>query len=326
MRRGATFHGGRLSEARAIHGDGAGPWLDLSTGINPTPWPGAAAMAIDWHSLPDPWRLDALEAAAADYFGVDPGCICAVPGTEIGLRLLGDMLSGGAAHVAPTYRTHGEMFGGAAIGFDDVPGTTGSILLANPNNPDGRIVAPDRLRGERDRRAASDGWLIIDEAFADASPGISLAGEIGADRRLIIFRSFGKFFGLAGVRLGFVLGPPSLIARYRDKLGSWPVSAAGLAIGLAAYDDRCWIAAMRVRLAEQAEALDVLLRRHGLDPIGACPLFRLVETDDAAGLFERLARQAILTRPFDYQPRWLRFGLPGSDEALARLGRALAHG
>jgi len=142
----------------------------------------------------------------------------------------------------------------------------------------------------------------------------------------VIFRSFGKFFGLAGLRLGFVIGPRAVIAKFRARLGAWPVSAASIAIGTAAYRDAAWIASSRADLHRWAAALDAVLARHGLAARGGCPLFRLVETDQAEALFERLARRAILTRPFDYDPRWLRLGLPGSEADLARLDTALTLG
>jgi len=317
-------HGGRLSAARRRYADAPGPWLDLSTGINPHPWPGAQQIAIDWRSLPDEEALALLEAVAARYFGINARRLCAVPGSEIGLRLLGDLLPGSAAHVAPSYRTHAEMISGSRpFAHGDVAASTArTVIVANPNNPDGKLFAP----GDLSAVFASGRTLVVDEAFADAVPEASIADRVDDDRPLIIVRSFGKFFGLAGVRLGFVLGPQSLIDRLRAKLGSWPVSAAALAIGTDAYRDHDWIAAMRLRLREDAAALDDVLARHAYRPMGACPLFRLIETDDAAALFDRLAARAILTRPFDYAPRWLRIGLPGSAEALARLDRALADG
>jgi cobalamin biosynthetic protein CobC len=328
MTQGWTYHGGRLSDARAAYGSGAEAWLDLSTGINPIAWPHAEKVPIDWQRLPDEKALSALEESAAAYFGVDPAHVCALPGTEIGLRLLGAILPGPARHVAPTYRTHGEMFPGAApIALADLPSVTdGIVVLANPNNPDGRLLAPDALRSQLDRLRAEAGWLVLDEAFVDASPDYSLAIDIGDDVPLILFRSFGKFFGLAGVRLGFVLGPASLITAFRARLGAWPVSSAALAIGAAAYRDQAWIAATLERLMADKAALDTVLHRHGFSPGGESPLFRLIETGDAQALFDRLARHAILTRPFDYDPRWLRFGLPGSPEGLERLDRALADG
>lgn len=318
-----THHGGRLGDARAAWPDAPTPWLDLSTGINPHAWPGADDMAIDWRALPDARALAALEAAAATYFGAEPAHVCALPGSEIGLRLIGDLLPGPAAHVTPTYRTHAEMFGGTRpIALDGIADAAATVIVANPGNPDGRILSSDQLPDA----LPAPHWLVVDEAFADTVPAISLAGTVRDDRRLAIFRSFGKMFGLAGVRLGFVIAPRPLIAAFRTRLGDWPVSAAAVAIGTAAYQDAGWIADMRGRLHAEAAALDTMLAHHGLIGTGGCPLFRLIDTPDAAALFDRLARYGILTRPFDYAPHWLRIGLPGSDEALARLSGALRDG
>jgi cobalamin biosynthesis protein CobC len=185
----------------------------------------------------------------------------------------------------------------------------GTLLLARPSNPQG-LLWPLPASGVR---------LIVDEAFADAMPESSILPHCNA----IVLRSFGKFFGLAGVRLGFVIAPPEDLERLRHWLGGWPVSAAAIAIGTAAYRDTDWQTEMRDRLTQEARALDRVLARHGLSAEGECPLFCLVRTPGAAVLFERLAAQGILTRPFDYASDWLRFGLPGSTDALDRLDRAL---
>lgn len=327
MTDGFTWHGGGLARARATFGDQGEPWIDLSTGINPHGWPGADRIAIDWRALPEEGALRALEAAAAEHFGVDPAHVAALPGTEIGLRLLATLLPGEARHVWPSYRTHKEMMPGS-IPLADATAATGSgiLILANPNNPDGTLVSREAMRDLLARQQIAGGWLVVDEAFADTHPAQSVAPEVGDDAPLVLFRSFGKFFGLAGVRLGFMLGPRPLVARLRALLGAWPVSAAAIAIGTAAYGDHGWITAMRKRLGAEAAALDGVLAGHGLKPVGQCPLFRLVEVEDAAALFHRLAARAILTRPFDYEPRWLRLGLPASVEALGRLDRALAGG
>ena len=319
-----TWHGGGLVAARRHFGEG--DWIDLSTGINPHPWPGAAKMEFDWQRLPDPEALAALECAAASHFGVDPRHVCAVPGSEIGLRLVGGLIGSPAQHVTPGYGTHGAMIAGStATAFDPARDSGSTLILANPNNPDGRVIGADAMRGLLRGRGA-DGWLLVDEAFADADPAASMASLVSDEQRLIVFRSFGKFFGLAGVRLGFVLGPQVIIAALREKLGAWPLSAAAIAIGTAAYADDAWIAATRERLPDASAALDAVLIRRGYQPIGACPLFRLIDVDDARGLFDRLARRAILTRPFANQPRWLRIGLPADAAALTRLDAALADG
>ena len=320
-----VWHGGGLSAARARFGGAASTWIDLSTGINPHAWPGTDACAPDWRRLPDDDALTALEAAAAAHFGADPSHVCALPGTEIGLRLLGALISGPAYCRTPAYRTHAAMLGGAIALPDHALATAdgASLILANPNNPDGRLWSREALLDLLEKRGPQ-GWLILDEAFADALPGHSLAGHIADDRRLLLFRSFGKFFGLPGLRLGFLLGPRPLLDQVRVRLGAWPLPAAALTIGTAAYRDHGWIAAMPEHLRMQAAALDAGLARHGYRATGACPLFRLIETDDADALFAHLARHRILTRPFDTAPRWLRLGLPAGPEESARLDAALA--
>lgn len=320
-----TGHGGRLAEARAVFGDPA-RWIDLSTGINPNAWPGADMVEIDWRRLPDEAALRDLECAAAEHFGADPAHVAALPGTESGLRLLGTLLPGSAQHHWPSYRTHAEVFAGSEPCREAVLDPRGHVVLANPNNPDGRQMSAPALLELLDRLRTAGSWLVVDEAFADSAPDHSLAAQVREGVPLVVFRSFGKFFGLAGLRLGFVLGPSSIVAAFRQRLGSWPVSSAAIAIGAAAYRDADWIAATRRDLVRRRAALDAVLGGHGLAVLGDCPLFRLVEAGDAAALFQRLAHQAILTRPFDYDPRWLRFGLPGDAAELARLDRALANG
>ncbi|EGD60918.1 aminotransferase, class I and II [Novosphingobium nitrogenifigens DSM 19370] len=329
-----TGHGGSLDAARAWFGarpdHGPECWIDLSTGINPHAWPSpwreAEPLEIDWRRLPEESELRALETVAAAHFGLSPDHVCAVPGTELGMRMVGEMIAAPAFHLAPAYRTHGEMIADsrplAREAIDEADGA--SLILANPNNPDGHLFDSETLFGLLARRG--EGWLIVDEAFADTHPRQSVARAIADDCPLIVLRSFGKFFGLAGARVGFVLGPRPLLARLRRRMGAWPISAGALTLARAAYADTDWIADMRDRLADDADRLDAVLRTHGLSPRGACPLFRLVETPQAGVLFERLARQGILTRPFAEHPDRLRFGLAADESELARLDRALRHG
>ncbi len=321
-----TWHGGAIDAAKRHFGNHDDDWIDLSTGINPEAWPGVADLAIDWHRLPEQNALADLEDSAAQFFGVDPRHVCAVPGTETGLRLVGQLLNRAGQYVAPGYRTHSEMFmPGTPVDLKAAMATTATLLIANPNNPDGRIVSRDGLAALLDSRGESE-WLLVDEAYADCDPAVSITRRVGEDTRLIVFRSFGKFFGLPGVRLGFVLGPQSLLATLRSLLGSWPISAGAIAIGTAAYRDRDWTVQARNRLRVGADALDRVLRSHGYAPQGLCPLFRLVHTPNAPKVFERLARSAILTRPFADRTDWLRVGLPGDGTALDRLDKALACG
>ena len=202
--------------------------------------------------------------------------------------------------------------------IDPVPDDAGVLIVANPNNPDGRLYEPQRLLD-----LAQGRLLVVDEAFADVAPDISLAGSTGR-RDVVVLRSFGKFFGLAGMRLGFALLAEPMASRLRRMLGSWAVSGPAAAVGAVALADAPWVRSVRVRLTAAAGRLDGLLMRSGLEIIGGTSLFRLVRHPRAGQLFEVLAGSAILVRGFAEHPQWLRFGLPGDDAGFERLGEALA--
>ena len=317
-----SLHGGRLSEACTWFGGEREDWLDLSTGINPLPWQGAPGLAPDWHLLPEPADLACLERIAAAHFGVDPALCLAVAGSEVGLRGLATVLGLFGRHDRLAYGTYAQAFASPPEGSDAEAPTV--LVIGNPNNPDGRIRGRAVLLAALARQEMRSGWLIVDEAFADCLPEWSVADEVGEERRLIVTRSFGKFFGLAGVRLGFVLGPSAVLAQLRHLQGEWPICAAAIAYGTAAYADASWIAQTRCGLFAAVTRLDRLLLRHGLIPKGSCPLFRLIETDAARHLFTALAERRILTRPFADHSRLLRLGLPAGENALGRLAQALA--
>ncbi|WP_246586767.1 aminotransferase class I/II-fold pyridoxal phosphate-dependent enzyme [Stakelama flava] len=323
-----SYHGGRMDAARRLYPHAPLPWLDLSTGINPLPWKPDAGLTIDHASLPDRQALAELEAAAAAHFGVAAERVAALPGSEMGLRMLPVLgLPQPLCAVTPGYGTQGEVAARRVPygAVKEAARSGGTLLLANPNNPDGRVCDVARMLSFSRAKASAGGWLIVDEAFADAQPGISILSHLTDAAPVIVLRSFGKFFGLAGLRLGFVVAPPAILARVRAMTGDWPVSAEAIAWGTAAYRDARWIAATRQRLVSDADALDMLLARHGMTVRGECPLFRLAEHPAASdGLFDKLARRGILVRPFTCHPHWLRFGLPPDAAGFARLEAALA--
>lgn len=325
MTAGFAHHGGRLREACDRFGGRPEEWIDLSTGINPNGWRPVEPLAIDWRCLPDTNALTQLEQMAARYFGCDPALCVAVPGSETGLRLLAPLLDLPGLHQSLAYGTYRAAFAQRNMLADPLalPARATALVLGNPNNPDGKLFARDDLLALLDHQERHGGWLVVDEAFADCDPGWSIAADVCTQRRLIVLRSFGKFFGLAGLRLGFVIAPPAILAGVRQALGDWPLHAAALAFGSAAYADAAWIAATRRDLPRRAAALDAVLVRHGLTPQGACPLFRLVAAPGAGALFEPLARHRILARPFANHPDLLRIGLPADDRALDRLEAAL---
>lgn len=316
---GAFRHGGRLREAMAAHPDAPRPWLDLSTGINPEPWPGPRAPADALTRLPDPQALADLEAAAARAFGVaDPRRVVAVAGAETALRLLPGLIgSAEVALLAPIYGGHLEAWASAAprrVAALDDPGAQAAdvLVLVNPNNPDGRRIARERLAVLAADRSARGLWTVVDESFVEIAPALSVA-DLEIDR-LVTLRSFGKFYGLPGARLGFIIGNKVLSETVRALVGDWPVSADALALGLGAYADRTWQGAARAWLADQAARIDAVLAASGLKVIGGCDLFRLVEVENAHALFQRLSARGVLTRPFADRPDRLRIGLASTKD------------
>lgn len=312
-----SYHGGDLDRARARFGEPDGGWLDLSTGINPEPYAVGDAEGADFASLPQPQACEVLMAAAAAYYGVnDPALVVPAPGTQALIQWLPRLCPPGpVAIVGPTYGGYLEPWRAAGHDVSMAPDLASAIddaatvILANPNNPDGTSRQPAELGAAAQTLAGRGGRLIVDEAFADTEPGLSAASLTGMDG-LVILRSFGKFFGLAGLRLGFALAPGDMALALRGALGPWAVSGPALAIGTRALADRSWIAATRARLSEGRARLDAMLADAGLGIIGGTDLFRLIADPAAPDLFQHLGHAGIFARHFPERPHWLRFGLP----------------
>ena len=232
--------------------------------------------------------------------------------------------------VGPTYGEHARCWALAGhrvrvVDDAEAGGAGGRVLvLVNPNNPDGRSWSPVELSALAERQVARGGVLIVDEAFAEVAREGSVAPYGGAPG-LVILRSFGKFFGLAGLRLGFAFGPAELIGRLNAAFGPWAVAGPALEIGRAALSDAAWAAATRARLRSAARALDESLSAAGLEPVGGTDRYRLVRGARAGRLADRLGQHQILVRRFADRPDWLRFGLPPDDAAATRLRTALAN-
>lgn len=297
-------------------------WLDLSTGINRIPWPLPPLPLPVWRDLPTAAARAAAEAAACRHWGA-PGAL-AVPGAQAAIEAIPRLAPPGrAAVLAPSYNEHAAQLrrAGWAVaevaGPEDMDGADLAVLV-NPNNPDGRCWAPDRVLA----LAGRVGRLVVDESFGAVDPALSVAAH--ADDRLVVLTSLGKFWGLAGVRLGFVLGGAGV--RGALEPGLWAVSGPALAVGALALADRAWAEATRARLARDAGRLDALARAAGWAVVGGTTLFRLYATPDAQAAQVRLARHGIWTRRFPYSATWLRLGLPGPEAEWQRLARALAEG
>lgn len=322
-------HGGALDQVKALYAQAPVPWLDLSTGINPHSYPIPQIPIGAFAHLPMRSAVEACRGAMAGYCNVAEESMLLVPGTEILIRILPSLLKVRTVAIAePTYGDHSASWKRSGVRVSSMTdpacaaGEVDAIVLCNPNNPDGRTWSPDILEHCRSLQAGRRGWLIVDEAYADLVPGLSLARH-GGQPGLIILRSFGKFFGLAGLRLGALIGPEEFLAEAREVFGVWPVSGPALHIGQVAAADRAWQEAARLRLGALAAQLDNALAGAGLTVCGGTDLFRYVKVSDAHALWHKLAEQGIYVRRFAWSGQHLRIGLPADETAVARLTSAL---
>jgi cobalamin biosynthetic protein CobC len=323
------YHGGNLGAARRLFPDAPEPWIDLSTGINPIPYPIGEIPADAWTRLPQAGDLAALEDAAHAAYGAGPAAnIVAAPGTQAIIQWLPRICPAPRVGIlGHTYGEHAECWRAAgakvveAHSLSDFADCDVGVVV-NPNNPDGKLIAPEELVLTARAVAARSGLLVVDEAFMDVMPaGSSMVPALPAGA--VVLRSFGKAYGLAGLRLGFAVAIGGVAEKLRTAMGPWAVSGPALAVGRRALADRDWLAAATARLVEESRRLDHLLTEAGFTLVGGTPLFRLAEREDAAMWFRKLGLAGILTRPFPGRPSVLRFGIPSDNSGWARLGTAL---
>ncbi len=306
-------HGGGLDQAIARYGGRRADWLDLSTGINPDPYPVPEFSNRLWGALPDHAASDALSTAARACWKVpNDADILAAPGASALIAALPSLWPRSSVQItAPTYNEHAAAF--RNWGWTVTQSRAETRVIVHPNNPTGALW---------DGRGHSR-FLVIDESFCDPLPEASQIAR-ATTPGVVILKSFGKFWGLAGLRLGFAIGHPDTIAPLRARLGPWAVSGPALALGAEALADADWIKATRARLARDSARLAQMLSRAGAENLGGTPLFRLASVPDAGRSAEYLAgNHRILVRVFPYSRNWLRFGLPAGERAWQRLQRAL---
>lgn len=325
----AVAHGGNIDEISRRYPDAPQPWVDLSTGINPIAYPTPTLAPEAWTRLPTNAVERTLLAAATARYGLQArASIVAAPGTQALLQIIPRLRSPGTVAVlGPTYEEHARCWHRCGhlvriVNEIEALAEADVAVVVNPNNPTGRLLPRQMLVSLGSELARRDGLLIVDEAFADFLPDdASVASRLPS--ATIVLRSFGKAYGLAGLRLGFAIAAPEIAERLRDELGPWAVSGPALAVGATALRDDAWLKQTAQRLASDCERLDALLIGASCSVIGGTPLFRLAESTTAQGLADRLAQRGIHVRRFAHRETWLRFGLPGREEEWQRLADAL---
>ncbi|PTW50660.1 threonine-phosphate decarboxylase CobD [Rhodovulum kholense] len=321
---GGRDHGGDLTGAIKRFGGAPGDWIDLSTGINRVPYPAPPASASALRDLPGRAAMDRLTGAARGAYGTG-WPLLPLAGAQAAIQLLPVIAPEGPVRVlGPTYNEYAGAFEAVGRAVETVSDSgalagAGLAVIVNPNNPDGRRLSPEALV----RIAGTVGVLVVDESFADPHPALSLLPG-ACPGNVLVLRSFGKFYGLAGLRLGFVLGPEPLIAPMASRAGPWAVSGPALEAGALALADAGWREASRARLMAETARADALAEAAGWRPLGGTALFRLYDTCDAGAAQARLGRARIWSRIFPYSATWLRLGLPGSEAEWVRLEAALS--
>ena len=302
--------------------------MDLSTGINPCPYPPPSIPQDVWCRLPDAPLDLGLRMAAKDHYGLNnPENILATPGTGAIIRLLPQLKPlGKTAILGPTYSEHAQSWSDAGhhtqivSSLDEASGAD-VVIAVNPNNPNGHVITPSDLSSFA--LAHPNCFMVVDQAYGELYPELSIIPNL--PQNMVALASFGKFFGLAGLRLGLVMGAPDILAALASRLGPWPVSGPALFIGQQALMDKDWINNSRAHLSKLSLDLTHVLSEAHLEIIGGTALFHLVQCKDAFWLWDHFGQHGILTRIFSYDRTWLRIGLPPDQGGLNRLADCLAN-
>ncbi len=327
-----TLHGGTLDLVRARYGDVNEPWIDLSTGINPAAYPFCQLDQRVWTRLPMESQLNALLSSAAErYRAPSFENIVACPGSQAAIQVIPRLIDAkNVVIVGPTYEEHLRSWRRVGCNVSLTEGLDEAlqlradvVVVVNPNNPTGRIYSGECLLEVAGKLALQGGVLVVDEAFCDlCGDGVSLVPSL--PENAVVLRSFGKTYGLAGLRLGFVVSNVSFARKLRCALGPWAVSGPACEIGRGALGDDQWINEQRAKLLGDVERLKDILEQAGFRIIGETPLFVLASIDGANGSRDRLAKRGIHVRHFPKNPTWLRFGIPGVERDWDRLATCLA--
>lgn len=319
-------HGGNLHDAVKRFGRPFEEWLDLSTGINPRPYPAPPLAFNAWHRLPG--APDGLLDAAQSYYRAPH--MLAVAGTQAAIQALPRLRPHSRVVIsAPSYAEHAHRWLQAGhdvreVAFDalgDQVDTADVMVVCNPNNPTGAWVAPEVLLGWSERLAARGGWLVVDEAFGDTTPETSIA-HCTERNGLIVLRSVGKFFGLAGLRLGFVAAERGLLAELAEWIGPWSVSGPAQEIGTTALRDHAWQESNRVQLLDAGRRMQGMLAENGIRSSGT-PLFQWWPEEQAQACWQHMAEHGIWVRLFPQKARGIRLGLPAEEAGWRQLQQAL---
>ena len=320
-------HGGNLLKAIEEFGGTQEDWLDLSTGVSPFTIDLPTFHEDVWRRLPDPLHVERLEGQAQEFYQTKYNCL-AVPGSQFAIQHLSKILDGEVGIVEPTYGEYANSFlrnhrAYKSLSDFKIIDDVSSVILANPNNPDGRLYTSQELQELAVQLSKRNGYLVVDEAFMEFDDHNSLLNVQGRADNIIILRSVGKFFGLAGIRLGFVFSSFDVRIKFATYLGPWAVTGPALAIAEHIFTHPDIVNELNQKTLIRHKQMGETLKQSKLTIIGENKLFFLIEHSNAKALDVHLKEQKILTRIFDYNSKWMRIGLTPDQSEDIRLLNAL---
>jgi cobalamin biosynthesis protein CobC len=319
-------HGGNLRDAALRFGRPLSNWIDLSAGLNPYGYPAPGIPSDAWHRLPE--NDPSLTAAACAFYGAPQ--LLAVAGTQAAIQALPALRPPSRVVVAaPSYAEHAHHWSrhGHELRQVEYDALTGAVeacdvmVICNPNNPTGAMVPAAQLLDWAAQLASRGGWLVVDEAFGDTAADLSIAAHCGRPG-IIVLRSIGKFFGLAGARVGFVGAHQHLLVRLADLLGPWTISGPAQHIARAALEDSGWQSQARTDLEHAGRRMRQLLERHRIEARGT-PLFHWWPEPRPEAFWQHMAERGIWVRLFQHAARGIRLGLPRDEAQWTSLDQAL---
>lgn len=324
------LHGGDLTYASAVFGEPDEPWQDLSTGISPWGYRAVNIPSDIWRDLPGSNRP--LCEAAAEYYQTHPEFVVPLPGSQFAISHVPRLLAPAAiALPAIGYAEHAQAWqqAGHQVFFYDCiaelqslaeQGAVHHAVVINPNNPTAEVCPLTTIELLHESLA---GIVVVDEAFIDALKLPSAVSLLPRCPRLCVLRSVGKFFGLAGIRLGFLLSSGDLPERMQQLLGPWAVSHPAQWMGERALKDKAWQLAHKLRLRDAQQQLQTILQRVARDRFTLAngglfvtlrgswkPLMALHQALAERGIYTRWCYWAEPSEPGCTTPAWLRIGLP----------------
>ncbi|WP_286235147.1 threonine-phosphate decarboxylase CobD [Thalassotalea sediminis] len=331
----ALTHGGQLRKVSEQYHIPVDEWLDLSTGIAPFSYPVPAIPQIIWQQLPQ--YSPELLTAAKQYYHCDN--VLVSNGSQAIISILPTLWQKQNRKSTQVYlpfkgyKEHAQAWGNAGFEvhwyYDELPAleqlTSNCVLVViNPNNPTGKLFSRGTLTIYQRAVTERQGLFIIDEAFMDViTPNQSMSGYINGNNTLVL-KSFGKFFGLAGLRIGFIIANQQWLTLLAEHLGPWQVNGPAQFIAVKAMQDAKWQAQQKEKLSQQRLALKKLLLNYFGDDINGTDLFLTVNLNNqsqAMYMYDSLCQQGVYVRLTDDQHS-LRFGIP-KPEDMERLSNSL---